>query len=862
MKLMVKLLLPLAALAVAGSAQATVYDPDKVGDPRVGYEYRFTVPRGSAMRLCENVKLSKVTGLRGNLWLFHSNKPIPWLFTCEGPLEPTADKEGVYHWRYDAAAGTATCEFQGKWSYAYLMVVTLKLTQVGADVYAEVVGTTYPWSSPYGYEVGTNMGGEAYYEGLNHLPKGPMVQMSLHNVELDSVPEGETRNVKFYGRDGQLLKEEDVEYGEGATAPTPPEVEGYVFWKWDADFSFIKEDLVAHALYHQVFTVTFKDRDGTVLKAVSVEETKGAEAPDMAGREGFVGWDADFDCVTADMVVTAVYGTIPEEVTTAAETGVFEKEPKALVWCGAEGGWYTKDGVASKWKEGAAAVFVKDTAFTVAGTMEVGKVLLLAAAKSVSFTGDALTLVAPAEVQVPAAGRVRFETSIAGESGFALNGADATAAVEFAGDYAARGRLAVNSGRIQVVGEGTLFGGVWKASGARCESPLYIGDESVFEYNSSAAQSFATLLNATNEGDQYASIKKFVTTGRFVVGREARKVTFECSSEGLHRFYNGVDVYGEATFAKGLYHLFHENTYGVTIHDGGVLNAFEGYDRYGHRGLSLACLRGGTVNYRCARSMGISDEKATFDGGTANFMEDYSDKAGEDSFHRNVVLKNGATLTGEMMTWCAADVTDGKVSVEGSEPSVISVGKIRVGQKTANDDNRKMRTVLVVNDVTGDERADLTVSSTMIRNGLTGTNDDKNLGLVKEGAGKVLFTGRSEDYRASLALKSGAVAFGPSSALAATKLILLGDAEIEAARGASVVFADSSSAAWEEGRTLTFSGDMGRKAVRIGTDANGLTAAQLAQIRYRKEGGKCVPMTLSSEGYLLPPTKGLRVIVN
>lgn len=44
MKLMVKLLLPLAALAVAGSAQATVYDPDKVGDPRVGYEYRFTVP--------------------------------------------------------------------------------------------------------------------------------------------------------------------------------------------------------------------------------------------------------------------------------------------------------------------------------------------------------------------------------------------------------------------------------------------------------------------------------------------------------------------------------------------------------------------------------------------------------------------------------------------------------------------------------------------------------------------------------------------------------------------------------------------------------------------------------------------------
>lgn len=46
MKLMVKLLLPLAALAVAGSAQATVYDPDKVGDPRVGYRVQVHRPQG------------------------------------------------------------------------------------------------------------------------------------------------------------------------------------------------------------------------------------------------------------------------------------------------------------------------------------------------------------------------------------------------------------------------------------------------------------------------------------------------------------------------------------------------------------------------------------------------------------------------------------------------------------------------------------------------------------------------------------------------------------------------------------------------------------------------------------------------
>ena len=67
---------------------------------------------------------------------------------------------------------------------------------------------------------------------------------------------------------------------------------------------------------------------------------------------------------------------------------------------------------------------------------------------------------------------------------------------------------------------------------------------------------------------------------------------------------------------------------------------------------------------------------------------------------------------------------------------------------------------------------------------------------------------------------------------------------IDAGDGAaSIAFADSSAFAW--GGTLTINGTLGPHTLRFGTDANGLTAAQIAATRYR--GGK---VTIDAEGYL------------
>ena len=58
-----------------------------------------------------------------------------------------------------------------------------------------------------------------------------------------------------------------------------------------------------------VYTVTFKDWDGTVLKTQEVNEGESATAPANPTRPGYVftGWDKDFTNVHSDLVVTAKY---------------------------------------------------------------------------------------------------------------------------------------------------------------------------------------------------------------------------------------------------------------------------------------------------------------------------------------------------------------------------------------------------------------------------------------------------------------------------------------------------------------------------------------------------------------------------
>ena len=76
--------------------------------------------------------------------------------------------------------------------------------------------------------------------------------------------------VTFQDADGTVLKQEEVEYGHSATAPADPTApEGFKFAGWDTDFSFITGDTTVTAVYTElgaIFEVIFVDWDGTIIQ--------------------------------------------------------------------------------------------------------------------------------------------------------------------------------------------------------------------------------------------------------------------------------------------------------------------------------------------------------------------------------------------------------------------------------------------------------------------------------------------------------------------------------------------------------------------------------------------------------------------
>ena len=116
--------------------------------------------------------------------------------------------------------------------------------------------------------------------------------------------------VTFKDWDGTVLKTELVAEGGAATAPANPTRTGYTFTGWDRAFNNITANTVVTAQYSiNSYTVSFKDWDGTILKTQTVNYGGAATAPANPTREGytFTGWDKAFNNITANTVVTAQY---------------------------------------------------------------------------------------------------------------------------------------------------------------------------------------------------------------------------------------------------------------------------------------------------------------------------------------------------------------------------------------------------------------------------------------------------------------------------------------------------------------------------------------------------------------------------
>ena len=124
--------------------------------------------------------------------------------------------------------------------------------------------------------------------------------------------------VTFVDYDGSELSVQRVQEGNDAHLPEEPEREGYNFIGWDKDVKNIQSDLTITAQYERKkFTVRFFDMGGTAeINSQQVGWGLSAIAPEPPVHNSFtfMGWDKEFDIVTSDMNVTALYKEQESEI--------------------------------------------------------------------------------------------------------------------------------------------------------------------------------------------------------------------------------------------------------------------------------------------------------------------------------------------------------------------------------------------------------------------------------------------------------------------------------------------------------------------------------------------------------------------
>jgi len=78
------------------------------------------------------------------------------------------------------------------------------------------------------------------------------VELLIITAQVVTEPEVMEFTVTFVNKDGETIATETVEYGQAATAPEAPVVDGYNFTGWDTKFDFVTMDLTVKATYKKI----------------------------------------------------------------------------------------------------------------------------------------------------------------------------------------------------------------------------------------------------------------------------------------------------------------------------------------------------------------------------------------------------------------------------------------------------------------------------------------------------------------------------------------------------------------------------------------------------------------------------------
>ena len=132
---------------------------------------------------------------------------------------------------------------------------------------------------------------------------------SITAVVLDLQDSGEKYAVTFVV-DGETISSQRVEKGKNAVAPANPTLTGHTFIQWDKAFTNITENTTVTAIFEPIkYTVSFYDMDNSLIDEQTVSYGEDAVEPEIRAHEGylFAKWDKEFTNVTADISVKAEY---------------------------------------------------------------------------------------------------------------------------------------------------------------------------------------------------------------------------------------------------------------------------------------------------------------------------------------------------------------------------------------------------------------------------------------------------------------------------------------------------------------------------------------------------------------------------
>lgn len=143
------------------------------------------------------------------------------------------------------------------------------------------------------------------------------------NMEVKAIYE-DLLLVKFVDYNGSVISVQRVAYGTAAVAPSEPTRKNYQFKGWDKDFSYVIEDIVITAQYSKLYNVYFYDYLGNLVSLEQVVYGAAAMSPsNVSCPEGykFKSWDKDFNNITSDLIVNALYEICYYEIIFSYDNG-------------------------------------------------------------------------------------------------------------------------------------------------------------------------------------------------------------------------------------------------------------------------------------------------------------------------------------------------------------------------------------------------------------------------------------------------------------------------------------------------------------------------------------------------------------